>query len=60
MPKFIEQMTTENVTEISNLSMYITKAFEIRKKTLTLIKYSPSRFHVYRWYVDWRFYLYWM
>ena len=48
MPRFIEQMTTENVTEISNLSMYITKAFEIRKKTLTLIKYCPSRFHVYR------------
>ena len=28
MPKF---MTTENVTEIKRLSMYITKAFEIRK-----------------------------
>jgi len=30
MPKFIEQMTTENQTEISNLSMFIMKSFEIR------------------------------
>ena len=33
MPKFIEPMATENVTEIRNWSMYITKAFEIRKMT---------------------------
>ena len=31
MTKFIELMTTENVTVIRNLSMYITKAFDIRK-----------------------------
>jgi len=30
MPKIIELMTTESVTEIRKLSMYITKAFEIR------------------------------
>jgi len=30
MPKFIELMTTENATEIRNVSMYITKAFDIR------------------------------
>jgi len=34
MHKFIELITTENLIEIGNLSMYITKAFEIRKKTL--------------------------
>ena len=31
MTKFIELMTTANVTVIRNLSMYITKAFDIRK-----------------------------
>jgi len=31
MPTFIELMKTENVTEIRNLSMYITKVFEIIK-----------------------------
>ena len=30
MPKIIEQMTTENQTEICNLSMFIMKSFEIR------------------------------
>ena len=30
MPKTIDCMTTENVTETRNASMYITKAFEIR------------------------------
>ena len=30
IPKFIEPMTIENVTEIRLLSMYITKAFEIK------------------------------
>ena len=30
MPTFIEQMTTENQTEISNLSLFIMKSFEIR------------------------------
>jgi len=34
MPKFIELMTTENKTEIRNLSMFIMKSFEIRKNTL--------------------------
>jgi len=37
-------MTTENVTEIRMLSMYITKAFEIRKKYLFFIKYAPHSF----------------
>ena len=31
MPEFIELMITENKKEIRNLSMFITKAFEIRK-----------------------------
>ena len=30
MPKFIEPMTTENQTDICNLSMFIMKSFEIR------------------------------
>ena len=34
MPTFIELMTTENVSEIRHLSLYITKAFGIIKKTL--------------------------
>ena len=34
MPKFIELMKTENKIEIRNLSMFIMKSFEIRKKTL--------------------------
>jgi len=29
MPTFIELMTTENVSEIRHLSLYITKAFGI-------------------------------
>jgi len=29
MPKVIEPMTTENQTEICNLSMFIIKSFEI-------------------------------
>jgi len=33
MPTCIEPMATENVTEIRNWSMYITKAFEISKMT---------------------------
>ena len=36
MPKMIELMTTENVTEIRNLSVYFTKSFEIRKKIFWL------------------------
>ena len=43
MPTFIELMKTENVTEIRNLSMYITKVFEI-KKNFILIKYAPHAF----------------
>ena len=34
MPKIIELMATENVTEIINLFMFIMKAFEIRKNNL--------------------------
>ena len=41
MPEFIELMITENKKEIRNLSMFITKAFEIRKK---LYYVCPSRF----------------
>ena len=34
MPKIIELMKTENKIEIRNLSMFIMKSFEIRKKKL--------------------------
>jgi len=44
MPTFIEQMTTENQTEISNLSMFIMKSFEIRFFLYILIKYAPCAF----------------
>jgi len=44
MHKFIELITTENLIEIGNLSMYITKAFEIRKKLFISIKYAPHAF----------------
>ena len=43
MPKFIELIKTENVTELRNLSLYITKVFEI-KKNIILIKYAPHAF----------------
>jgi len=36
MPEFIELMITENKKEIRNLSMFITKAFEIRKKNFIM------------------------
>jgi len=42
--KFIELMTTKNVTELRNVSMYITKASEIRKKHFILIKQAPHSF----------------
>ena len=32
MPKFIELIKTENKIEIRNVSMFIMKSFEIRKK----------------------------
>jgi len=32
MPKFIELLKTENKIEIRNVSMFIMKSFEIRKK----------------------------
>jgi len=32
MPKFIELLNTENKIEIRNVSMFIMKSFEIRKK----------------------------
>ena len=44
MPKFIELMTTENKTEIRNLSMFIMKSFEIRKTHTFLWLVCPSRF----------------
>jgi len=34
MAKFIELIKTENKIEIRNLSMFIMKSFEIRKKPL--------------------------
>ena len=34
MPELIELMKTENKTEIRNVSMFIMKSFEIRKKHL--------------------------
>ena len=37
MSKFIELIKTENKIEIRNLSMFIMKSFEIRKKTFILI-----------------------
>jgi len=47
MPKFIELMTTENVTEIRNVSMYIMKSFEIRKKTLFRVSMSLTLSCIY-------------
>jgi len=44
MPKFIELMTTENKIEIRISSMFIMKAFVIRKTNFNSIKYAPSRF----------------
>ena len=44
MPKLIELMATENVTEIINLFMFIMKAFEIRKITFISSKYAPHAF----------------
>ena len=34
MPKFIEFIKTEKKIEIRNVSMFVMKSFEIRKKTL--------------------------
>ena len=34
MPKCIELMKTENKIEIRNVSLFVIKFFEIRKKTL--------------------------
>jgi len=47
MPKFIELMTTENVTEIRNVSMYIMKSFEIRKKSLFRVSMSLTLSCIY-------------
>ena len=50
MPKFTELITPEHVTGTRNISVYITKAFEIRKQTLfreCMYLVCPSRFHVY-------------
>ena len=44
MPKFIELIKTENKIEIRNLSMFIMKSFEIRKK---LYFDAPHAFFVY-------------
>jgi len=44
MPKKIELMTTENQTDICNLSMFIMKSFAIRFFIFILIKYAPSAF----------------
>jgi len=44
MPTFIELMTTENKIEIRISSMFIMKAFVIRKTNFNSIKYAPSRF----------------
>ena len=42
MLKFIELMTIKNVTELKHVSMYITKASEIRKNNnFSLIKQAP-------------------
>jgi len=37
MSKFIELIKTENKIEIRNVSMFIMKSFEIRKKNFILI-----------------------
>ena len=49
MPEFIELMITENKKEIRNVSMFITKAFEIRKKTLLCMPFTLS--FLYKVYV---------
>ena len=49
MPTFIELMTTENVSEIRHLSLYITKAFGIIKIFFISIKYAP---HAFMYIVD--------
>ena len=46
MPKIIEIMTTENKIEIRNVSMFIMKSFEIRKK-LYFDQYAPYTFFLY-------------
>ena len=45
-------MTTENVSEIIIVSMYITKAFGIRKKHVYFDLVCPSRLHVYSCCID--------
>jgi len=52
MPKFIELMTTENKTEIRNLSMFIMKSFEIRKKHFSLISMPLTLSFLYIHVVD--------
>ena len=51
MPKFIELIKTENKTEIRNVSMFIMKSFEIRKK-LYFDEYAPHAFFLYTHVVD--------
>jgi len=61
MPKFTELITPEHVTGTRNISLYITKAFEIRKKTLfreCMYLVCPSCFHVHSWCVELLLYLY--
>jgi len=42
MPKFIELMTTGNEIEIRNVSMFVMKSCEIRKKTEPIMPLMPS------------------
>ena len=44
MPNVFELMTTENIIEIRNLSMFIMKSLKIRQKNFILIKYAPLAF----------------
>jgi len=47
MPKFIELIKTENKIEIRNLSMFIMKSFEIRKKTTLISMHLTLSFCIY-------------
>ena len=53
-------MKTENKIEIRELSMFIMKSFEIRKKTLLFWLVCPARFpfvYTCSWFVDMWLYL---
>ena len=60
MPKFIELIKTENKIEVINLSMFIMKSFEIRKKPLFWLVCTSRFLFVYTcsWFVYMSLYLF--